>query len=230
MRGINKRIVLLDMSGLITTVPPNTALHRTPAAAPPSPVSFQTLGGRALMLAGVLFIAARGQAAAGAPSGADLSVSVVAPATAMPGANLAITIVVTNGGPSSALDVTLTTFASEPFVSETQTSGPTASCTTPAVGGLGPISCAITSMPADSAAVFEVVVSIPADIRPNFRLGFSATVSSTTFDADLSNNSASAFSVVQAVAVPELDNRGFVLLAVSLAIVGALLAARPRSS
>lgn len=181
------------------------------------------------MLAGVLFIAARSQAAAGAPSGADLSVSVVAPAAVTPGANLTIAIVVANGGPFSALDVTLTTFASEPFVSATQMSGPTASCTTPAVGGLGPISCAITSLPADSAAAFDVVVSIPADIRPSFRLGFSATVSSTTPDSDLSNNSAAAFSVVQAVAVPELDNRGFVLLGVSLAIAGALLAARLRS-
>jgi hypothetical protein len=184
----------------------------------------------ALMLAGILFIAARSQASAGAPSGADLSVSLVVPATVMPGANLAITIVATNGGPSSALDVTLTTFASEPFVSETQISGPTAFCTTPAVGGLGPISCAITSMPPDSPAVFEIVVAIPVDIRPNFVLGFSATVSSTTFDPDLSNNSASGFSVVQAVAVPELDNRGLVLLAVSLAIAGALLAGRLRSS
>jgi hypothetical protein len=27
--------------------PPNTALHRTPVAAPPSPVSFETFGDRA---------------------------------------------------------------------------------------------------------------------------------------------------------------------------------------
>jgi hypothetical protein len=34
----------MSPGGLSKSATPNTALHRTPAAAPPSPVSFQALG------------------------------------------------------------------------------------------------------------------------------------------------------------------------------------------
>ncbi len=43
-------------------MPSNTALHRTPAAAPPSPVSFQTFGAAVKIRAGGRLVAARGAA------------------------------------------------------------------------------------------------------------------------------------------------------------------------
>ena len=39
---------------------PNTSLHRTPAAAPPSPVSFHTFGAAVKIRAGRRHVAARG--------------------------------------------------------------------------------------------------------------------------------------------------------------------------
>src|SRR5262245_7768590 len=50
---------------LISTWPPNTALHRTPAAAPLSPVSFQALGARgSIFCAGLLFVVGLAKCAA----------------------------------------------------------------------------------------------------------------------------------------------------------------------
>ena len=92
---------------------------------------------------------------------ANLSVTKTGPATADASAPIAYTITVNNGGPSAAVNVTLT----DPlppgttFVSLTSPGG--WSCTTPAVGAGGTVSCTIASLPLGPAA-FTLTVTSPA--------------------------------------------------------------------
>jgi uncharacterized repeat protein (TIGR01451 family) len=110
---------------------------------------------------------------------------VAAPSPVVPGANLTYTITVTNAGPDPAASVSLsdtlpigTTFAS--LVSPGGWS-----CTTPAVGAGGTVSCSLASMSVGSA-VFTLTVAVnPAAVGT---VSNTATVSTTTTDANPGNN------------------------------------------
>ena len=100
--------------------------------------------------------------------GADLLVTKSGPSSAAAGSDVSFDVVVMNGGPDDATTVTLTDAvpAGMTFVSATQNSGPAFSCSTPAVGRTGTITCTIATLVAGASADFTFVMHIPVDTPP----------------------------------------------------------------
>ena len=127
---------------------------------------------------------------------ADLGVSQSAPEAAVPGSNLSYAITVTNGGPASAPEATV----SEPlpetttFVSLTAPDG--WSCTTPAVGDGGNLQCTHLSLPAGAPQEFTLVVHIPSDTPSGVELFNRITVATSGNDPNTENDEASTTTVV----------------------------------
>jgi uncharacterized repeat protein (TIGR01451 family) len=124
---------------------------------------------------------------------ADLAVTKTgAPDPVMAGADLTYTIGLTNNGPSPAANPALaeTVPTGTTFQSITPPGGWTCG-TVPAVGGTGAISCTAAADLATGASVsFTLVVRVGAGALPGAIINNTATVSTTTPESVLSNNSA----------------------------------------
>jgi uncharacterized repeat protein (TIGR01451 family) len=130
---------------------------------------------------------------------ADVSVAkTTTSSTVRPDADITYNIEVRNGGTDAAENVELddTLPGTMTFVSLTQNSGPTFSCTPPAVGSGGTITCKIASLPAGSAAVFTLTGHVPSDTSTDTTFENTATVSTDTPDASEENNSSIATTIV----------------------------------
>ncbi len=113
-------------------------------------------------------------------SAADLSVTMSdTPDPVQAGTNLTYTVTLTNNGQSAAANVNLsdTLPAGTTFVSLSSPGG--WSCTTPAVGAAGTVSCSIASLAAASAPVFTLIVNVGASVADGTILSNTATASST---------------------------------------------------
>jgi len=130
---------------------------------------------------------------------ADISVVNTASAmTVAPGGTFTMTAVVKNLGPAvatspafteaTASDATSTTNAT--FVSLVPPSGWT--CTTPAVGATGTISCSAASLAVGATATFPVVLKAPAGATPGTVLLSTADIVSAIADPNTGNNSSTA--------------------------------------
>jgi uncharacterized repeat protein (TIGR01451 family) len=136
-------------------------------------------------------------AAAGAAS-ADLSVTKAdSPDPVPPGGNITYDIVVFNNGPSDAAFVSFddmlpvgTTFVS--LIAE-----PGWSCTTPAVGSGGTVSCSSASLAAEGAAGFSLVVAVDSGVTIGTVITNTATIASETGDPNEGNNSGSTETTVE---------------------------------
>jgi uncharacterized repeat protein (TIGR01451 family) len=129
-------------------------------------------------------------------SSADLSITNTAsPVPVQAGNNITYTQVVTNAGPSVAAAATLTqnTPANTTFQSITIPSG--WSCTYPTVGGTGAINCSNASFAVGSAS-FTIVVAVTSSTTAGTAINDTATVSTTTNDPNIGNNTATAADVV----------------------------------
>ena len=127
---------------------------------------------------------------------ADLAVTKVdTPDPVNAGSNITYTIAATNNGPSDAANVTLsdTLPANTTFVSLSSPGG--WSCTTPAVGGTGVVSCSIATLSAGSD-VFTLVVAVDPSTANGTTISNTATVSSSTTDSNGGNNSATSSTFV----------------------------------
>jgi uncharacterized repeat protein (TIGR01451 family) len=127
---------------------------------------------------------------------ANLSITNVdSPVPVQAGNAITYTQVVTNSGPSSAAGTTLTetTPANTTFGSITVPSG--WSCTTPAAGGTGTISCTDASLGVTSSS-FSIVLNVPTGTAAGTAISNTATVTTTTNDPNLANNTATANDVV----------------------------------
>jgi uncharacterized repeat protein (TIGR01451 family) len=134
-----------------------------------------------------------------ATTSADVSVTKsTASNTARADSDVAYTIEVRNNGPDAGSDVAFddTLPGTMTFVSLTQNSGPTFSCTTPAAGSGGTIHCENASVPAGSIAVFTLTGHIPSDASDNTEYTNVATASTNTHDNNEENNSASVTTTV----------------------------------
>jgi uncharacterized repeat protein (TIGR01451 family) len=152
-------------------------------------------------------------------TGADLHVTKTGPATAIANSTVAYTITVTNDGPDAAANVTLTDILSAPFVSLASPAG--WSCTTPAAGATGTVTCTIASLP--NAAVATFTLSVTAPPAPA-SLTNTASVTSTTPDGDAADNASTAATTITAApapaaAVPTLSPALLALMAVALAAI-----------
>ena len=136
-----------------------------------------------------------------ANANADLSLANFGAAQTSAGNNISYRIELTNKGPDEASNVVVTSSvpANTTFVSETQDSGPTFTCTTPSAGsGSGTISCSIAGLPADSTAVFTLVFNVSAGAPNGSVIANTASVTSPTIDVHTADNSASASTTVVA--------------------------------
>lgn len=121
------------------------------------------------------------------------------PSPAIAGSDLTYTITVSNEGPSDALNVVVndTLPAATTFVSIAPAAG--WSCTTPAAGATGTISCTAASL-APESAVFTIVVHVDPSLAAGSVLTNAADVSSSSPDARTSDNVTSIMTPVQAIA------------------------------
>ena len=115
------------------------------------------------------------------------------------GNNLNYTITATNNGPENAQNAALSDNIppGTTFVSLASPAG--WSCTTPAVGATGTVSCG-NPLLAGGSGVFTLVVNVNAGVASGTIIGNTATVGSSTFDPNTSNNSATATTTVNASA------------------------------
>ena len=152
---------------------------------------------------------------------ADLSVTKSAsPASVMPGDTLTYSIGAANAGPSTAMNVAL----SDPLPGGTTFQSLTApagwTCTTPAVGSSGTVSCTAATMDPGSAA-FTLVVTVTQTALS--AITNTATVSSATADPNTTNNSGTAVTT-NPTAIPILSPKWLAALLLALLAVGALMA------
>jgi uncharacterized repeat protein (TIGR01451 family) len=128
---------------------------------------------------------------AGQPDGvgADVSITKSGPPAATAGTNVSYTVTASNTGPQDAASVTITDTlpAGTTFVSATQNSGPSLTCTTPAPDSVvcsgGPLGVGAT------ASITIVVATSPSATLP---ITNNASIAASPADPDLSDNSASA--------------------------------------
>lgn len=136
---------------------------------------------------------------------ADLSVTnSPAPVPVQAGGNITYTQVVTNAGPGAATSASFTETipANTTFVSLSPVPSGW-SCTVPAVGGTGTITCTNTSF-APGTASFPVIVKVTAGTSAGTTIIDTATISSATTDPNSANNSATASDVVASAAQSDL--------------------------
>jgi uncharacterized repeat protein (TIGR01451 family) len=152
----------------------------------------------------------------GAQSGAycaaaDIAVTNSAvPSPVVPGNNITYTQTVTNNGPVDGIDATMTevvpantTFQSI-VVSGAGAAGWT--CTNPAVGGTGVITCTNPDIPsgASGAATFTVVAKVNAGTTNGTQITDTITATSDTNDPNTANNSATVATIVGAAGTANL--------------------------
>jgi uncharacterized repeat protein (TIGR01451 family) len=134
-----------------------------------------------------------------APVTADLSLTKAdTPDPVLTGKNLTYTLTVSNAGPSAVDDAVL----NDPLPANTTFQSLTApagwSCTTPAVGSTGTVTCGPASLEAGATASFTLVVKV-SGAAGGTTLSNTATVSSDEFDPtdpNTANNSATATTTV----------------------------------
>jgi uncharacterized repeat protein (TIGR01451 family) len=132
-----------------------------------------------------------------AQTGADLSVTKTdSPDPVVAGANLTYAIGVSNAGPEAASTVSLTdsTPTGTTFVSLAAPLDWT--CSAPAVGAVGMLTCTNTSFAAASSAAFTLTVRVAPGTTDGTVIGNTANVTSSTSDPDLTDNAATASSTV----------------------------------
>jgi uncharacterized repeat protein (TIGR01451 family) len=128
---------------------------------------------------------------------ADLSITNSAtPVPVQAGNNITYAQVATNSGPSVATNASFTENAPTDTTFVQLTPLPTGwSCTLPAVGSAGTITCTNPRF-APGTASFPVVVKVTAGTAAGTAVNDTATISSSTTDPNLANNSATATDVV----------------------------------
>lgn len=154
-------------------------------------------------------------ASASIAASTDLSVTLTdAPDPATAGSDLSYTITVTNNGPMDAIDVSVadTLPAGTTFVSAVPVGG--GSCTTPAAGAHGTVTCTWTGVtPVAGARVLFLTVKIDPATTQGAVISNTVTVSSGTNDSTPGNNSAmttTAVSVAADIAVSMTADATFV--------------------
>ncbi|HEV7767755.1 MAG TPA: IPTL-CTERM sorting domain-containing protein [Thermoanaerobaculia bacterium] len=147
---------------------------------------------------------------------AEVTVVKIGPGSVSAGSNVNYEITVTNNGPADAFTVTLTDIlpANTTFISLTQSSGPTFSCTAPPVGSAGTVTCTIATLTSGAIATFDLVLNITNGATGT--ISNTATVTSPS-DPTPGDNSSTTDAEVGIAGVPTLSPYALVLLALALA-------------
>jgi uncharacterized repeat protein (TIGR01451 family)/CSLREA domain-containing protein len=117
------------------------------------------------------------------------------PDPVLTGSNITYTIAVTNNGPDTDAGASFsdTLPAGTTFVSLTSPG----SCSTPAVGGTGTVSCSLGALSTGGSATITLVVNVNA--APGSTITNTASISGMSSDPNLANNSATATTTVSGV-------------------------------
>jgi uncharacterized repeat protein (TIGR01451 family) len=118
---------------------------------------------------------------------ADLHLSNGAPSTVNSGSTLTYTIVVNNLGPDTAVKLKITDAVPKGTTFNIVTF-PAGTCTAPAPGGTGTVTCSSASLASGSGVTETLMVNVTA--TPGATITDKASVTSTTFDPNKANNSA----------------------------------------
>lgn len=126
---------------------------------------------------------------------ADAGVSkFVDSATVAPGGNSSYTINVTNNGPADAQNITLSDVipTGTTFVSFTETFGPGFSCSTPAAGATGTVTCTRATLARGATTSFRLTVRSNTSVSAGSTISNTATASTSTNDPTSGNNNSTA--------------------------------------
>jgi uncharacterized repeat protein (TIGR01451 family) len=160
------------------------------------------------------------------PAASDLSVTVTAGGPGIPGTIITYTITVTNNGPSTANNVTVTqpVPAGTGFSSLTQSGTPAFTCSSPGVNASGTVTCTAAAMNSGASVTFTMTVVVGLGLAPGSSITNTATVASTTTDPVPANNTASAQVTVgvatAASGAPALSGWALALLAAAMLMLG----------
>ena len=130
-------------------------------------------------------------------AGADLAVTNTGtPSVVVPGNNITYTQTVTNNGPQDAVNATFVEAVPGNTTFQSLIIAPGWSCTTPAVGSAGNISCTDPDVANAAAGSFTLVVQVIPGTVSGTQILDTASVSSGTNDPNLANNTASVLTIV----------------------------------
>ena len=131
------------------------------------------------------------------PAIADLSITKSAsPEPVGSGAPITYSIVVANAGPDDAATVVMSDPLPPEVVFRTLVSSPGWSCTTPAIGSSGLVSCSNPLLASGASSTFTIAVRVAPGVPGGSTISNSADVSSQTFDPSAANDSASALTTL----------------------------------
>ncbi len=139
---------------------------------------------------------------------ADLALSTTAtPSTVLAGTAITYTQTVTNNGPAAATGATFTeaTPTNTTFASFSAPAGWT--CTTPAAGATGTISCTNPSVASGTSANIIVVLNVPSTVTAS-SITATSSVAATTSDPVSSNNSTTVVTSVNVACDLTVTNSG----------------------
>jgi len=147
---------------------------------------------------------------------ADLSITKTpAPGPYGTGQPLTYTIVVSNGGPSTATAVTVTDVL--PAGTTFQSATPSGACS-----GTTTITCNAGTLANGASATFTLTVTLPSSPGPITNTA-SVTAAATTADPNPANNSASStITVIPAANIPAISPLALLMLCMALAAAGAI--------
>jgi uncharacterized repeat protein (TIGR01451 family) len=138
-----------------------------------------------------------------APTSADLSVSKSTVATsASPGGTISYTVTVTNNGPHNATSVTMTDALPATLLFQSISAPAGFSCSTPAVGATGTITCNAATLLNGATATFTLVTTVAPNATGS--ISNSAGVGGAQTDANSGNSSATSSAVVINAPVADL--------------------------
>ena len=136
------------------------------------------------------------------PSGqtSDAGLTMTAPSAASPDDDVPYAVTITNAGPDPAGSVSFSTSlpGDMTFVSLQHTAGPAASCSTPASGAGGSVSCVVANMPAGSTVTLTLTGHLPAGAVSGTEYSTTAHVTTSSFDPNGENDDAMVTTVVSA--------------------------------
>src|SRR5436190_20744551 len=128
------------------------------------------------------------------PANAYLSITKTGPSSGNVNSTISYTITISNSGPDAAANASWTDTrpSSLLFLSMSQDTWPSMSCTMPEAGSNGPITCSIASLATATSAQFTLNVLIASGTPAGSTISNTATATSTTSDSNGGNNSSTA--------------------------------------
>lgn len=138
--------------------------------------------------------------------GADVAIGITAnPTTVVSGSMLSYTMTVTNNGHDGATGLTLTSATPSATTFQSLAAPAGWSCTTPAVGSAGTISCMSASMANGGSAQFVLTVTVACATPNGAAIANTANVTATSLDPNTAPNNTASVSVAVSNPPPAVE-------------------------